>query len=109
MLNVCMCVCMYVCDDCLASTCLTHVHDTTMNEVTTKATIILMLMCCVLCGVVAGSCSHKTALSWGLQSGQLSYNNGQLCVVRTPDNLAALAPCASAFEYIGLEVPTLHT
>ena len=56
-----------------------------------------------------GYCSEKSALTWGLHNGQLTYNSGSLCVVRNPDNSASLAPCSSDCEHIGLEVPTLHT
>eukprot|EP00603_Paraphysomonas_imperforata_P001049 CAMPEP_0114439062 /NCGR_PEP_ID=MMETSP0103-20121206/14989_1 /TAXON_ID=37642 ORGANISM="Paraphysomonas imperforata, Strain PA2" /NCGR_SAMPLE_ID=MMETSP0103 /ASSEMBLY_ACC=CAM_ASM_000201 /LENGTH=310 /DNA_ID=CAMNT_0001609781 /DNA_START=161 /DNA_END=1093 /DNA_ORIENTATION=+ len=56
-----------------------------------------------------GSCTEKSSLTWGLQNGQLTFNNGKMCVVRALDNSAELLPCAVDFEHIGLEVPTLHT
>jgi hypothetical protein len=62
-----------------------------------------------LAACTTGACSDSTASSWGLQNGQLTHDNGKMCVVRTPDNLAELVPCTVAFEYIGLEVPTFHT
>ena len=62
-----------------------------------------------VCCACTGDCTDATALSWGLHNGQLSYDNGNMCVVRSPENFAELSPCSRAFEYIALEVPTLHT
>lgn len=56
----------------------------------------------------SGQCTDKSAVTWSLQHGQLAHSDGKYCVARTTDNLATLVSCSSAFEFVGMEVPTLH-
>ena len=58
---------------------------------------------------VKAECSKGGALQWGLRDGQLSTNNGKLCVARLSDNTGVMAKCSEASEYTTMEVPTVYT
>lgn len=58
---------------------------------------------------VKAECTKSGALQWGLRDGQLSTNNGKLCVARLADNSAVLAKCSEASEYVTMEVPVVYT
>lgn len=52
-----------------------------------------------------GACESGNALTWGLQHGRLSVQNGKKCVVRKGDDSAALTNCNEGNEYILMNVP----
>ena len=40
-----------------------------------------------------------------MHGGKLSTKRGKKCIVRKPDDSAALAPCWEASEYVSMDVP----
>lgn len=59
--------------------------------------------------VAKQECTKGGAYQWGLRDGQLSANNGKICVARLADNTAVMAKCSEASEYVTMEVPTVYT
>jgi hypothetical protein len=56
--------------------------------------------------VMKGDCSSKNSLTWGLQHGKLSVQNGQKCVSRrTQDDTALLTNCQESYEHMAMNVP----
>lgn len=59
--------------------------------------------------LVRESCNSWGAYKWGLRDGQLSYDNGKMCVARLSDNSAELARCNEMNEYITMDLPVVYT
>eukprot|EP01041_Mallomonas_annulata_P006871 gene6871-13931_t len=56
-----------------------------------------------------GDCRHPGALSWGLQDGKFTHNNGKKCVARLLDHSGTLTKCSDSYEYTYMDVPSTYT
>lgn len=57
-----------------------------------------------------GSCQSAGAYSWAFRDGELSYDNGKLCLARLIDNTAELTRCnGGTSEYITMDLPVVYT
>lgn len=54
-------------------------------------------------------CTSTGALTWGLESGKMTFQHGKKCLSRKEDDTGHLVKCADFHEYISLEVPSTFT
>jgi len=60
--------------------------------------------------VMKGDCKDKGALRWSLNEGKLTAQGGKVCLVRLPNDQAAMdSSGAENCEFIALEVPSVYS